>query len=44
MTPSAIIMMVLTMGVVTGFAVYFFIKVLRTPPKEGSDTYTQQKS
>jgi hypothetical protein len=43
MTTGAIIMMILTMGTVTAFAGRFFIKVLRTPPKEGSDSYTQSK-
>jgi hypothetical protein len=43
MTTGAIIMMVLTMGTVTAFAVKFFIKVLRTPLKEGSDSYSQSK-
>jgi len=33
MTSSAILMMTLTMVTITGFAAYFFIKVLRTPPK-----------
>lgn len=39
MNTIAIVTMVLTMGIVTLFAVYFFVKVLRTPPK--SDSYTQ---
>ncbi len=39
MNLSAILMMVLTMGIVTGFSVYFFLKMLRTPRK--SDSHTQ---
>ena len=33
MTFGAIITMVLTMGIVTSFTAYFFIKILRTPTK-----------
>ncbi|MEW6750511.1 MAG: hypothetical protein AB1505_05985 [Candidatus Latescibacterota bacterium] len=32
MSTLAVLMMVLTMGTVTAFTVYFFVKVLRTPP------------
>jgi len=39
MTTEAIILMIVTTTIVTAFAVYFFIKVLRTPPK--SDSYIQ---
>lgn len=39
MTTGAIMMMIVTMAIVTAFALYFFIKVLRTPPK--SDSYIQ---
>ncbi|HLA99831.1 MAG TPA: hypothetical protein VJO14_00470 [Bacteroidota bacterium] len=35
MTPGAIIMMVITMGIVTCFVVYFFIKILRKPLSTG---------
>jgi len=31
MTAAAIITMILTMGIVTAFSVYFFWKVLKTP-------------
>ena len=34
MTAVAILTMITTMGIVTGFAVYFFFKVLSTPPKK----------
>lgn len=37
MTAAAWIMMITTMGIVTGFTVYFFLKVLRTPRKPESD-------
>ena len=33
MTIVAILMMVITMAIVTGFSVYFFWKVLKTPNK-----------
>jgi len=33
MNTSAILMMVITMLLVTGFAVFFFVKMLRTPAK-----------
>ena len=33
MTTVAVIMMVVTMGIVTAFTVYFFVKVLKTPTK-----------
>jgi hypothetical protein len=44
MTTGALVMMILTMGIVTAYAGKFFLKVLRTPPKEGSDSYTQSHS
>jgi len=31
MTTGAILMMVLTMGIVTTFVIYFFVKILRKP-------------
>lgn len=37
MTAAAIFTMITTMGIVTGFAVYFFIKVLSTPPKKDGE-------
>jgi hypothetical protein len=38
MTTTAVIMMVVTMGIVTAFTVYFFVKVLRTPTKSEEET------
>jgi len=43
MNSAAIVMMVLTMGIVTAFSVYFFVKVLRTPPKSDSSTQPNQQ-
>lgn len=37
MTMGAIITMVLTMGIVTAFTTYFFVKVLKTPTKSGQE-------
>jgi len=37
MTAAAIFTMVATMGIVTGFAVYFFFKVLTTPSKKDGE-------
>ena len=37
MTAAAIFTMISTMGIVTGFAIYFFVKVLRTPPKKDTE-------
>jgi hypothetical protein len=34
MTTGAVLMMILTMGIVSAFTLYFFWKVLRTPQKE----------
>lgn len=33
MNPGAVIMMIVTMSVITTLTTYFFIKVLRAPPK-----------
>ncbi|CAI8427117.1 MAG: Uncharacterised protein [Cryomorphaceae bacterium] len=40
MTTSALIMIILTQGTVLGATIYFFRKVLRTPPNEESDSYS----
>ncbi len=37
MTTTAWIMMLTTMGIITSFTVYFFLKVLKTPHKSESD-------
>ena len=34
MNTSAILMMVITMALVTGFAGFFFLKMLRSPTKD----------
>lgn len=41
MNTAAIITMVLTQGLVTGFAVYFFYKVLTILPKNEPDSFTE---
>lgn len=33
--------MVLTQGIVTSFAVYFFYKVLTIPPRQEPDSYSE---
>lgn len=38
MTRAAIITMALTLSIVASFFGYFFIKMLRTPPKSQRDT------
>ena len=39
MNTSALVLMLLTMIVVTSVTVYFFVKVLRTPPRTEPDSY-----
>lgn len=34
MTTGAIIMMIVTMGIVTAFTAYFFFKILKTPQEK----------
>lgn len=41
MNTVAIITMVLTQGLVTGFAVYFFYKVLTIPPRQEPDSFSE---
>jgi len=41
MNTEALITMLLTQGIVTFFAVYFFYKVLTIPPKQEPDSYTE---
>jgi hypothetical protein len=43
MTTSALTMMILTMGTVITFTVYFFYRALKTQHKEGSDSYGDKK-
>lgn len=40
MTTSALIMILLTQGTVIAATVYFFFKVLKTPPKPEPDSYS----
>lgn len=40
MNTEALITMVLTQGIVTCFAVYFFYKVLTIPPKQEPDSFS----
>lgn len=39
MNTSALITMILAQGIVILVAVYFFIRVMRTPPKPEPDSY-----
>jgi heme/copper-type cytochrome/quinol oxidase subunit 2 len=41
MNTSALILMILTVGLVVGITIYFFVKVLRTPPNPEPDSYSQ---
>ena len=41
MNTQALITMVLTQGIVTFFALYFFYKVLTTPPKPEPDSFSE---
>lgn len=41
MNTSAIILMAATQLAVTGFTIYFFVKVLRTPPNPEPDSYDE---
>jgi hypothetical protein len=44
MNTSALIMMVVAFSVVTFMTLYYFIKVLRTPPRDPEhDSYTDTK-
>jgi hypothetical protein len=40
MNSSALIMMLVTEIVVTAVTIYYFIKVLKTPPKPEPDSFT----
>jgi len=40
MNSSALIMMLTTEIAVTVITIYFFIKILRTPPKQEPDSFT----
>ena len=41
MNTEALITMILTQGIVTCFAVYFFYKVLTIPPRQEPDSYSE---
>jgi hypothetical protein len=41
MTATAWTMMLVTQGLVTVITIYFFVKVLRTPPKAEPDSFSQ---
>ena len=41
MNTEALITMILTQGIVTCFAVYFFYKVLTIPPKKELDSFSE---
>lgn len=41
MNTSALITMILAQGLVIGVAIYFFYKVLTTPPKAEQDSYSE---
>jgi hypothetical protein len=41
MNTGALITMVLTQGIVTSFAVYFFYKVLTIPPRQEPDSFSE---
>ncbi len=41
MNTSALILMVTVQLTVTIFTIYFFVKVLRTPPKQEPDSYDE---
>ena len=41
MKTAALITMILTLGIVTIITLYFFYKVLTTPPKEEPDSFSE---
>jgi len=41
MKTAALITMILTLGIVTIITLYFFYRVLTTPPKEEPDSYSE---
>lgn len=41
MNTSALILMITVQATVTVFTIYFFMKVLRTPPREEPDSYDE---
>jgi len=41
MKTAALITMIMSQGIIISFAVYFFYKVLTTPPKAEPDSYSE---
>lgn len=41
MNSSALIMMLVTEIIVTAVTIYYFVKVLKTPPKPEPDSFTE---
>ena len=41
MNTSALILMIVAQGLIIGFAIYFFRKVLNTPPKAEPDSFSE---
>ncbi len=41
MNTAALITMLITQGIVTFFMIYFFRKVLRTPPRPEPDSFSE---
>lgn len=42
MNTSALILMIATQTIVTAFTIYFFWKVLKTPPRKEPDSYDDE--
>ncbi len=43
MNTSALVLMLATQLTVAGFTIYFFYKVLKTPPKPEPDSYNENE-
>ena len=43
MNKLALITMIISQGIVTAFTAYYFVKVLRTPPKPEPDSFTENE-
>lgn len=43
MTTAALLTMIITQSLVTGFTIYFFVKVLRVPPKAQPDSFEEEE-
>lgn len=42
MSTPALVMMISVQSIVVVITAYFFVKVLRTPPKQEPDSYTEE--